>query len=570
MKQPTTNKMQVQHKNVIIETEIPIARILKLEMNHELSEHGILSVRVVIKPEKQSEFIRGHYLRQNIKFFSDDDPNSSLIFSGQIKTITYQKQDEVITATIEAISYSFKLDEREQHRTFQNPNMSFKELLDEVTKDIKARYNWQAGADKELGKPFVQYNETDWELIKRLASYFNQPIHASLLSEQADIYIGIRKGIRQEINEATITKLGVDERYYKTNGNPNNLPKEHYYYIKVRNREAWQLGDYASYQNKRLTVINTQARFENGELTFTHTLGMQGYLWQNTIYSKHLVGLHLQGTVKETKKESIKIQLDIDQTDQASYLWSWTPEIGNFGYIMPEIDARICLTFPTNDEVDATAIHLLRENPNSEKYQKIENKQIETAEDKLLGLYPDQLLLAGKNQNVKVTLEDQEGISLESHKKINIKASEEIHLKGKSVNIFAPNQVLMQTTASNIDIATNFNFFAPQGVVTGSERDYQADAKNQSMKGGSHKYAPLKNGAKGAMPKSANANIANQNVMSNMASGSLPMMATGRTVNAINNASNGNPISKTQKSFQVTNSLSMKGGSQVPQAKMSE
>jgi len=184
--------------------------------------------------------------------------------------------------------------------------------------------------------------------------------------------------------------------------------------------------------------------------------------------------LNLQGTIRRVEKESIEIQLDIDHDEQIDYLWEWTPEVGNLNYLMPEVDSRVVLTFSTNDEEDARATHLLRANSDSGVYEEIDNKQIVTADDKTIGLYPGQLLLAGKDQGVSVTLGDQEGIRLDSDKSIRMRASEEIQLRGEKVIVVAPSQILIQTSESNIDIATNFNFFAPSGVVTSSEPPCQA------------------------------------------------------------------------------------------------
>lgn len=105
-------------------------------------------------------------------------------------------------------------------------------------------------ASGAVGKPFVQYDETDWTFAKRLASYFNRPIHVSLLLERADFYFGVRNGIGQTINEANILELGVNPEYYKKGGYENNASREQYYYIKVKNREHWQLGDVAQHRNK--------------------------------------------------------------------------------------------------------------------------------------------------------------------------------------------------------------------------------------------------------------------------------------------------------------------------------
>ena len=223
--------MRIQHENVVIESNIPIAHILTLDMDHRLNKHGTLSMNVMIKSDKQHVFLRASYLGQNIQFSSAFDAEEELIFSGKINNVTYKQKDGVTTASIEAISYSIELDEDKKQQSFQDTGMSFRALLDLITSENNARFNWQVESDRSLGKPFIQYDETDFEFTKRLASYFAKPIHVSLCTGRADFYFGVRTGISQNIDEATILEQGVSEVYYENGGYRNNVPREQYYWL---------------------------------------------------------------------------------------------------------------------------------------------------------------------------------------------------------------------------------------------------------------------------------------------------------------------------------------------------
>lgn len=47
---------------------------------------------------------------------------------------------------------------------------------------------------KTLDIPFIQYNETDWEFIKRLSSYLGLKLSPDIKTEKPNIFIGIKKG----------------------------------------------------------------------------------------------------------------------------------------------------------------------------------------------------------------------------------------------------------------------------------------------------------------------------------------------------------------------------------------
>jgi len=553
--------MRLQHEHVIVESSIPISHILTLNMDHRLNAHGVLQMDVVITPEMHQTFLRRNYLGENMTFLAELSVGEQLIFNGKINRVAYEQRGDVLTASIGVSSYSVELDEHQMRRSFQKTDMTFHALLTLVMSQTKADFHWQVGEDQVLEKPFVQYDETNWAFIKRLASAFNRPIHANVLVDRGDLYFGVRSGVRQNIDEATILEEGIRDDYYKNGGYNNQVPRDQYYYVKVRNRSPWQLGDTGSHRNRNLTVIQTEALFEKGELTFIHTLGAGGYLYQSQIYGDQLVGLNLEGTIRNTEKESITIQLDIDETDQAHYHWSWRPEIGNFGYVMPEVGSRVVLTFPTKNEADAFGSRLLRTNADSGVYHQVQNRQFVTAEDKTIGLFPEQILLAGRNQAVRMTLNDQSGIHLDSRSNIRIRAREEIYLRGKKVTVVASDQALVQSAQANIDMATTFNFFAPKGVNTVSHLPYQPPRKHQDATS-DHQNVPLSDDVLGASLDAS----ANQKTVI----GSLPTIALGQTAIAIDQARNGKHISSNQRSFSSMGNFSMKGGSRVPKKEIED
>lgn len=553
--------MRIQHEQLVIESKIPISHILTLEMDHKLNDHGVLTMKVMIQPDMQHIFLKGHYLGQNMQFFAHLNHQEKLIFNGKINQVTYEQQQGVITACIGAISYSIELDKEKKLRSFQQIGMSFKGLLELITKKTSTSFEWRVGKDRSLEKPFVQC-ETNFEFIKRLASYFERPIHVNLLTGRADFYFGVRSGVSRELDEATVLKQGISEDYYEKGGYQNKIPREFYYSLQVKNREPWQIGDFTrGYRNRQITVIRTQASFEKGELTFMHTLGAEGYLYQRRMTANQLVGLNLEGVIRETEKESVRIQLDIDQEDQAHYDWPWLPEVGNFAYVMPEVGSRTVLTFPTNLEEDAYGSRLLRADSNHGIYEPIENKQFVTAADKMMGLFPEQLILAGKNQKVSMTLADEEGIRLNSQGEIRMRASEEMTLRGKKVKVVAPNQVLLQTSQSNIDIATNFNFFGPKGVSTLSQLPYDPPVRNQKTGAADANQLRFAYGALGALPKSVDGKLT-QSPLSHSAVNALPKLTGGQGVVAMNQLMKGAAMKP--RVFSSMGSFSLNGGSRVP------
>lgn len=561
--------MRIQHENIIIDSNIPISHLFTLDLHHQLDEHGTLKMNVQIKQAAQTDFLQTTYLAQPIRLFTTVVSVDTLLFSGEIQSVTYEKAKDVITATIEATSYSIALDRAKKFRSFQDTTLRFRSLLNQITPHYQARFNWQVGNDRPVAKPFIQYQETDWAFIKRLASYFEQPIHANLLSETPDFYFGVRAGIRRTIGEVTLSERGMRKDYYENKGYIKGTNRQHYQYLKIRHREPWQVGDFADYQNQRLTVIETQAIFKQGELTFRHTLGAAGYLERKKIVAKHLIGLNLQGTIRRIEKESIAIQLEIDQEEQPHYLWKWTPEIGNLGYVMPEMNSKVVLTFSTHDELDGLATHLLRTDPNSSVFKRHLNRGLVTAADKTLGLQPDQILIAGANQEVNITVAPQAGICLKSHTHIQMSACGKMVLKGSQATISAPHQLLMQTNRANIDVANHFNLFAPSGVGTSSQHQQEPPSSRGAVGMTGSTTPDVMNCALGALPSLSNVKQMDPHAFAATSTrGALPSLTGGGLSTVTNRTNKGKGHQVNQRVFENLASYSGRGGSKVPRRRI--
>ena len=74
------------------------------------------------------------------------------------------------------------MDYEEKSRSFQNKEMSYSALIQQVLTNYQgsAFVNSTASPDQEIGKFILQYRETDWEFCKRLATHFQTQLVADV------------------------------------------------------------------------------------------------------------------------------------------------------------------------------------------------------------------------------------------------------------------------------------------------------------------------------------------------------------------------------------------------------
>ena len=462
----TASKAQERcNEKVTIESPVPILTLLDMEIVHSLNAHGRLHIKAVIEHEQQPKCFSSFYQNEQIQVFDATSESPVLIFCGKIQATAYEMQGQLLIASIQAVSYSVDLEGVVRNRSFQNPSLTFESIVAQVMEGIGGRFLWHAPAQQRIGTPFIQYEETDWDFLKRLISHLNQPLHVSVTTDRPDVYIGINRGRQRDLSEATILKRGRSNRYYTGGGFREGHSRLQYRYLRVRHDcSSWQMGDFVRFENGRFTIFERTICFEKGELFYLDTMGEAGFLYQATMGNEAFRGLQLSGSITRVERESVYIQFDFDQERRADYAWPWVPEVGNLCYIMPEVGSKVLLSFASDQEQDGAATHLLR---TSGVPMQASHKEFATVHNKQLGLYPEGMVLKGQGRAATLSMMDESGIELDTDRAISLQARDRIVIRaGRRLTIRAPKQVLMQTNQANVELNQDFNLFAPSGVRT--------------------------------------------------------------------------------------------------------
>ena len=97
------------------------------------------------------------------------------LFHGSIAYLHADMENGSLIAEIRGDRGDFQcMDREKKRRSFQNPSMTYHQILNEVLKDYeKASFIWATEEDREIGFPLIQYEETDWEFIKTAVQPFS-------------------------------------------------------------------------------------------------------------------------------------------------------------------------------------------------------------------------------------------------------------------------------------------------------------------------------------------------------------------------------------------------------------
>ena len=172
--------------------------IKEFELTEGINEHQKLKLKIEVENERKSELeevIGKEETEIRIEVSGEDaSVGEKEIFKGIIdyfEVLEYGSEGYLIF--IEAFSYSILFDRKleKKYRVFQDKNFTYANIIDEINnsssnKDTQIKYF--KGAEVPIEKLIVQYNETDWEFLVRMASHLKTGL---LVTEQGIITFGV-------------------------------------------------------------------------------------------------------------------------------------------------------------------------------------------------------------------------------------------------------------------------------------------------------------------------------------------------------------------------------------------
>ena len=434
-----------------------------LQLQVQPNDHARLTFSGIVDAETGVSEIEKQLEGRSITVeITDDEDKPAPLFSGFTQAVTISRTNEIYYIEGTLISGTYLLDLEKKSRSFQDINMTYQGLVKQVVDETpEADVICTVGKEETIGKPLIQYNETDWEFIKRLASHFGSYIIPEITLAKPRFWFGMRNNNSQAQLPDTNYQSIVSDRYYALGGAETGQKRADYIYHIVQDSQNRIIGDKVSFQQRENLIISQKhASMEKGQLIFTYYVGPESINRTNKYYNEKISGMSLLGSILATKNETVKMHLDIDQQqDQATaYPYNWTPATGNLIYCMPQVGTRASLYFSSQDEHSAQAVNCVRTNGSScDKMADPNQRYLTTEHGKQLQLLPDSMGLVG-GENMQIQMHNDLGILLQSPKILNIYAKGPITFQaGKSIYISAPLQITLATLNASINANNQFD-----------------------------------------------------------------------------------------------------------------
>ncbi|BFH17784.1 phage late control D family protein [Paenibacillus melissococcoides] len=452
-------------------TPYRLVNLQELKLTKKINEHTRLRFTGIVPEELKDSYVEMTDADTTIELSQiNEEGESKPLFSGIVLHIGIKAVRDIYYLEVEAVSHSYKLDVKRKSRSFQNKAVTIPMLLDEIASDYPGMDVVDEATDNaRLGRFTVQYQETDWQFLKRMASRFHTSLMPTAVFDRPKFYFGICESnsqTRLEDYHYTVRKRMNTYRYFAENDSPN-VDENDFIYYEVETDRVLELGSWIGFKGKSLYVCEALTEVKNGLLTHQYVLCLHKGLRQKILYNRQIKGASLQGKVIDVAKDKVKVHLDIDKKqDKGEAHWFpytsvYTAEGHSGWYVMPEIGDTVRIYFPSEKEEEGVASSSIRQDLIEGETNKVGNPNIKyfrTAAGKEVKMSPDEIVITGKDGAIYIKLNENNGIHIISNKNIMISAQEDIMMDSqKKVIISAGQELNLSCKSSSIHLSGNTN-----------------------------------------------------------------------------------------------------------------
>lgn len=456
-----------------------IKQIFKMTVTKVPNQHTKFYIDGILKDEMKIGYVEALTANKKVKvsiineimneLTGEVETKEQVIFNGIIESIKVNTILNNYHINIRAISLSYILDIEKIRCTYQKLDMAYLELMNQAVlkyHDNEKQHSPQAlimdktQNEEKIEHFIIQYNETSWEFLKRMASRFNVPLIVEDISDELVIYIGTPD--KENIGNLTdfVYNIKKDTNLYRKtieNYNEQSFESDFIYY-EIISDKIFEIGNRVTFKNMPLYVNEVHICIKDGILKNRYKMTLKSGFHVNKIKNNNIIGLSLDATVIETESDDVKVMFDIDiesknvQQEYCKFKYStfYTSDNGGGFYCMPEIGEKVRIYFPDNNDENAFAQSGIRTNFEiGGERGNPDIKYFRTKDGKEIMFSPSGVLIRCVDNEIFINLDSNDGIFIQSSKPINMVAN-----NGAGINISSEGKIVI-AAENEIDVFCN-------------------------------------------------------------------------------------------------------------------
>jgi phage baseplate assembly protein gpV len=514
-----------------------LERILELELIKRTNEHARLRVRGVLAEGEEDQLIEEQWGEKPMKLLE----GGTVLFSGAAVDVGVICENGVYYLEAEAVSWTVKLDQTEKKRSFQEKGLSYQSIVNQLAGEAGGKAECNA-PEKQVRNLLLEYRETDWEFLKRLASHSNSVLVPDPKAEKPSFAFGAGDGkeykgeaiklgdfaVRKRVSHFRELSQAEDISYQEQDAVEYTLRTDH---------AALEIGDYIHFKGKKLYVREANIHLKGSVFTCRYDLTTKTGLSAKKLCHPYISGLTLNGTVLKAEGDKVKVHLAIDGKQEEGkaypfpYATGYSAEGHTGWYVMPEEGDTVQVVFPSEDENDAYAVQSVRQE-DTDKTADPKVKYLRTPDGKEIKLDKEEILITAKDNITYIRINEKDGVEIITDKEVQVTSGGSVTVasgdrismtstndfsivSGKNLLISAADSIAMACKENNLNLETPAN-----GIEMSASKPIKIEGKDAIDLAGDGKLT-ITSGKAMQVTAKQNLEMASKKKMSLSASSSL-------------------------------------------------
>ena len=438
-------------------------------ITNKVNEHAKLVFTAFID-DQEKDVLKNAVVCTPIKVVYLSNKGASIpFFSGVITNVRVYVEDGHQAVQVTALSNSSSMDTIKNSASCQNTGTTYEALIKKVCGKSKAAVTYGIGGDAlsaAMGAISVQYRETDWEYVCRLASQKNLGLFVDMTKDAPVFSIGASGNMRKDVSVIAY-EMAKDVRNFEIDhaNYIENINDKDYVLYKVESYNILKVGDKQELDGKELYVREANYEMKNAIVLGTYVLCPIRGLQQRRMKHTKIQGLSLNGKTVGVERDKVRVQLDIDSESNADYLFPYStmsasPD-GSGWYCMPQEGDLVRVYFPDDDEANAFAISSVSSYDGSGGNDMMSDPSVvylRSPNNMVLRLSPDGILINANDGQGVINMDASGNITIAASNSLSVSASNDVNIiAAKNMSVMAGDSLKLSGQGGAIEMDSSGN-----------------------------------------------------------------------------------------------------------------
>ena len=454
---PTTQRTTLRHAGLravqLIVEPFQFLNFTQWDCMQAFNEHGTLKISGLIAEAHRQAYVdlstRETWVTAKAKGTDGED---IILFTGILTDLTVESQHQFHTMRIEVATGSYLMDQGLHTRTFQPSETRYHEVIDTCLRSAGGQFTMRQGTDERTGQLTVQYRESNWSFIKRLAHRLGVVVLPEIKTPGKRLHLGLVQNLPgKEIQSDHF-------RETRKITDPTSLIRYEQGVFNIQTRDIYELGEAVNFQGRRLWMSEVKSELVGSELMHTYHLCTLKPAYEVRQGYDAIRGISMRAKVRAVERARVQVSIHEDENKQRSgqrwfeYATVYSTPDGTGFYAMPKVGDEVRVLFPNADESGAyvvSAVHLEttggRTNPAHQSFKNEQNMEIR--------MTPNSIDVT-TNRGSSIEVHDSRGITMTSDQDIFIEARKQLHISSEtdSVTVYGERSLIVGQGAAQIHL----------------------------------------------------------------------------------------------------------------------